>query len=124
MNGLPLSVLVSRGGYDTTNNGVSAKFNRLTLVGTLPNGKKVPEVMAVRNDAPAVEVRSIKFGDQPEHFFLVPVDKPEEKTHAGPMFGGNYAVGLDSRWRALGFTGPIAIHDRFETWAQYEMLSA
>jgi hypothetical protein len=49
----------------------------------------------------------------------------------GPMFGGNYADTSDSRFgeamertvKGTRFFGAVPIHDRYETWAQYESLS-
>ena len=62
---------------------------------------------------------------------LRPVDGPKSKHQViGPMFGGNFATASDSRItsaveKLLGrrFYGAIAIHDRYETQAQYNLLS-
>ena len=46
---------------------------------------------------------------------------PGDTSHlCGPMFGGNFVYTSDSR-----FPGryPIPVHDRYETWEQYKLLS-
>ena len=59
---------------------------------------------------------------------LEPRNKPQGMC--GPMMGGSYAGTSDSRFsrmveRLTGqpWHGAVAVHDRFETWAQYEFLS-
>lgn len=58
-------------------------------------------------------------GNLPGTVKAVPVDQPEGKT--GPMFGGSYIAGSDSRFseaveKLLGhrFYGAVPLHDRFE----------
>lgn len=63
------------------------------------------------------------------------VDRPEwaplrKDGHVGPMAGGNFAHTSDSRFgekcrEIIGrsFYGAVAIHDRFETAAEYAALS-
>lgn len=42
---------------------------------------------------------------------------------AGPMFGGNYVMTSDSRFRRAFGPRPLPVHDRWETWEQNEALS-
>lgn len=59
---------------------------------------------------------------------LVPV-KPTDSNHTNYMFGGCYVSTSDSRWSEIlkEFGAPshcaIALHDRTETWEEYDMLS-
>lgn len=40
------------------------------------------------------------------------------------MAGGNFVYSCDSRYKDVsGISYPISVHDRFETWEQYEMYS-
>ena len=59
---------------------------------------------------------------------LEPRNKPS--GCCGPMMGGSYAGTSDSRFTRMcehltghPWHGAVAVHDRFETWAQYEALS-
>ena len=42
---------------------------------------------------------------------------------AGPMFGGNFVYSSDSRFARLNDGRPIPVHDRYETWEDYDRLS-
>lgn len=60
-------------------------------------------------------------GTPNEYLHLEPMfGRPEGQ--AGPMAGGNYAGSSDSRFRDVS-PYPLPIHDRWETWEQYDMLS-
>jgi hypothetical protein len=114
--------------YDCTNGGISRLYDRLTVVNADGPFDPTP-------DAPAVMLDSHVHGI----VRLVPVEKigddwfligQNTKEYAGPMFGGNFAATSDSRFgdaieKLTGqrFYGAIAIHDRLETWPQYEALS-
>jgi hypothetical protein len=71
-----------------------------------------------REDAPAG-----KLIQHAGNWVLVPDDGYTEEL--GPqMAGGTYATTSDSRWsEKIGTYGATPIHDRRETWAQYEALS-
>lgn len=48
----------------------------------------------------------------------LPEGMPPNATHAGGMFGGNYVVSSDSRFREdIGH--PVPVHDRAERWEAY-----
>lgn len=59
---------------------------------------------------------------------LEPHNKPVGM--AGPMMGGNYAGTSDGRFSSMcqelvgsQWYGAVAVHDRFETWVEYDALS-
>jgi len=72
-------------------------------------------------EAPACRiVRREMFGKTVIH--VEPIDQPTGKL--GPMMGGCYVATSDSRFsRATGIYGAVALHDRFETQAEYDSLS-
>lgn len=119
MKGLLLSVL--KGPYESTNGGLSSKVKDIVVVGLGPGS----EVFDATPERPAFRLESHVRGC----VRLVPVDDPREGTHAGPMFGGNYATG-DSRFTAAiekltgaRFYGAVCIHDRYDTWEDHEALT-
>jgi hypothetical protein len=60
-------------------------------------------------------------GTKNEYLHLEPMfNRPEGQ--AGPMAGGNYGGCSDSRFSDLS-RYPLPIHDRWDTWEQYDMLS-
>lgn len=114
-----ISVYVFRSSLgDCTNGGASGKFD--TLYVEHPRGCFEVET----SDERLFRVEPNAFG----HPVLIPENKPRKAI--GPMAGGNYAASSDSRFeeaiRAVtgrGFYGAVAIHDRFETQREYELLS-
>ena len=71
-------------------------------------------------DRPAAELGKGPGGD----WIIRPAPEDVPVGMAGPMFGGTYAATSDSRMReATGLRSALPIHDRFETWDQYRMLS-
>jgi len=60
-------------------------------------------------------------GTSNEYLHCEPIEnKPGERV--GPMFGGNYVMTSDSRFRDVS-PYPLPVHDRFETQEQYALLS-
>ncbi len=117
--GVRVDVLRSSRYEDWTNGGVSAHHDRLTVVNV--TGPFEPNY-----DAPAVALVDGPRGSK----HLAPVifdgthwQEVRPQGHVGPMHGGNYATGDSRLSDALGFYGAVAIHDRFETVAEYEALS-
>lgn len=98
---------------DTTNGGVTARETTFTL---LDENEPVPE-----RGGPFLRlVRRHLFGDVYVH--AEPVDEPVGKI--GPMAGGNAVYTPGSRYRDLvGHRYPIPVHDRYETPAEYRLLS-
>jgi hypothetical protein len=66
-------------------------------------------------------VRRMLWGEP--HPYLIPLDWAIKKPNGNVCFGGNYAVG-DSRWRLwFGHYLPLPIHDRYDSWEDYEALT-
>ena len=105
-----LHVSIYRDDYDSDHNVFYGK-RRLTI--TNVEGPFEPT-----EDAPAALLTK-----HAGNFIVIPDDG--YTTAAGPqMSGGTYASTSDSRWRrATGLYAAIPIHDRRETWAEYEQLS-
>lgn len=49
-----------------------------------------------------------------------PMNPGDTSSLCGPMAGGNFVYSSDSRFPSLY---PVPVHDRYETWEQYELLS-
>lgn len=133
-----IGVGVYRPDYDATNGGQSSTVRRFTVVGVVRRHastliEEVPEQMRVfppTEDAPAAILVVSALNGAPPH--LVPlVDWERAQGQAGPMAGGNKADSSDARWIKLVrsflpdgvWVSAVNIHDRVETWEQYEALS-
>ena len=117
MKALPVSVYRNADGRDCTNEGVSSRFRALLIV--CPDGFiDVDEENPPENLCKIVH-RNL-FGRDVYH--IAPVAEPKG---AGWMAGGNFAHTSDSRFSDMcGHQyGALAIHDRQETWEQYDILS-
>ena len=103
---------------DCTNGGISSRCDTVTVVGI-----EGAEIFEANEDRPAVKLvfRTI-CGRRIVH--AEPVD-PVPEGHVGWMMGGNYIATSDSRFsKAIGgFYGAIPLHDRSETYEQYDQLS-
>lgn len=102
--------------YDPTNGGISGQVD--TIYVPHPRG-----CWNIEEDDPRLfklVVRNM-FGEEVRH--LEPAYRPPEGCTSW-MSGGNFAASCDSRAREIiGFYGAISLHDRTDTWEQYEMLS-
>lgn len=109
MNGLIIEVYRSFNTdgsvMDCTNGGISARFDRLTLIGPDINGPFEPT-----ENRPAVTIvtRTIQ-GEVYKH--IVPCDENAKPLPGWWMFGGNYGKTSDSRFP---HPYPLSIHDRQE----------
>lgn len=107
-----LSINVYRHGtYDCTNDGITSRYNSLLLVcdeGYIEIDETNPPENLVR-----LVVRH--FGGK-EYKHIEPVAQPEG---AGWMAGGNIAYTCDSRFPS---DYPLSVHDRQETWEQYDAM--
>ena len=100
---------------DCSNNGLSARYDRLQMISE-------SEMLDFVGNTENVVVRidRLLFGK------IMPVLVPFElyrdyKTHRLPvMFGGNFAYTSDSRFN---WDYPLPIHDRVESWEEYESYS-
>lgn len=108
--GLIISVYRSADMPDCTNDGVSSRFNALTLV-------NAPGPFEPTEDRPAAWL--VKHPTVPGVVFIVCKDPAQ---HRGGMFGGNFGYTSDSRFseamrKMTGFEqfhGAAKIHDRYE----------
>lgn len=100
---------------DTTNNGVSSRYNHLSLI-------TENEMLNYTGETKNVVVRIDRqlFGKIMP--VLVPLELYNEyKSNKLPiMFGGNFGYTSDSRFN---WDYPLPIHDRVESWEEYETLS-
>lgn len=107
---MSLIVFPFRAKTDCTNGGVTAQHDVFLLIDEhepVPADARLPVLRIVRRNIGGVYVHA------------EPVIKPEGV--AGPMAGGNFVHTSDSRWKALvGHDYPISVHDRFETWSDYD----
>lgn len=113
MKALPVSVYRSSRIGDCTNGGISAKYDQLLVV--CDDGFiDVDPANPPKNLAEVVH-RHL-FGQDIYH-----IEPWENAKGAGWMMGGNYAATSDSRFSKLcgNQYGAVAIHDRDETWEQY-----
>lgn len=114
---LPVDVYRSITIGDCTNGGVSSRFDRLLVLcddGFIDvNESNPPENLCK-------VVHRFLFGHDVYH--IEPVEEPKG---CGWMAGGNFAHTSDSRFSDMcGHQyGALAIHDRQETWEQYDTLS-
>ena len=102
---------------DCTGGGISGRDSSLTVVNIDGPFHPTPERPAVALvDGPFKTKHIVPvLGDDDEGWRMA-----SPAGFVGPMMGGNYAASSDSRFsRAVGFYGAVAIHDRYETVAQY-----
>lgn len=129
--GLPVNIYKSELFNDCTNGGVSGRDGVVGLClvnvpGPFEPSDRYPAALLVGGPGGTVNIvpAEADWGDyetDPAEFHPVRID-----GSVGPMNGGNYAGSSDSRFdeavqKILGhrFYGAVAIHDRFETAAQY-----
>ena len=136
MKGLSLNVYRVNG-RDCTNGGISAKADRLVVVGIFIDGEVQPlprdcQVFEADELAPAVVLVPSRAPGYDACPHLVPLEFVDglPAGHVGPMAGGNYAGTSDSRWGELGkkfgqnlALDVVRIHDRSESYALYQALS-
>lgn len=108
-------------GRDCTNGGVTSKVDtaymfvdceHLDALEYCAQNKLNPELCLIL-------VRRTLFGER--HDYVAPLVKRDGGTY---MFGGNFVYSCDGRFSEYTQSDqPIAVHDRFETWSEYEMMS-
>ena len=125
MKALPINVYRTSRLGDCTNGGISSKFDELLIAcdeGFIEiDPDNVPENFAM------VELRHV-YGNR-----IIPTIYPADIKDGKAvirdgkwwMMGGNYGATSDSRFsRMVGdMYGAVAIHDRYETQEEYDMLS-
>lgn len=137
MKGLRLNVWRDASGMDCTNGGITAKADRLTVVGILIDGEVQPlpadsQVFPADELAPAVVLVPSRAPGYDATPHLIPLEFADSlpSGHVGPMSGGNYAGTSDSRWAELGrkfgkhlALDVVRVHDRTESYSLYRSLS-
>ena len=108
--------------YDATNGGASGLHDELYL--EHPRG-----FIEIEADDERLFRVGVSYGGHP---LLIPMNPIADGAGpmVGPMMGGNYAASPDTRFYELirlatgrDFYGAVAIHDRYETPEQYDLLS-
>lgn len=112
-------------GSDCTNGGVTANATDAIVVVSEREAERdrLPEWRVDEHTCVLRLVERRQFGP-----YLQPVDGDVHGRAIGPMAGGNYAGSYDSRWRAFlrehGCDADlVAVHDRYETQEEYDILS-
>lgn len=114
MKALPVSIFEDKYIGNCSNNGISKRFNQILLL--CPEGY----IEVDENNPPEnlCKISEITLGYD-TYYHVEPVAAPKG---AGWMAGGSLVYSCDSRYRRL-FPYPLSLHDRQETWKQYEALS-
>lgn len=118
---LPASVYRSSNGFagmDCTNGGLSAKENDLLVL------CNEGFVKVTKDNLHQV----VRVCDRQGHRFVQPVVRNPVNARGlrkdvGPMMGGNFLYTSDSRFSRHVSNQPIAIHDRWDTQEDYDILS-
>lgn len=107
---------------DCSNHGISSKHDILDCFdGKLEDVRKFVEDKGYDIHECLYVVRRMLWGEP--HPYLTPLDWAIKKPNGNVCFGGNYAVG-DSRWNDwFGHNLPLPIHDRYDSWEDYEALT-
>lgn len=103
----PMFVTVLRPAEDCTANGLSGPAR-------CPKGYAWLLPSGFVGDAPKGVVLRLKRG--PTGLPIAVPDDVNEGAGKCRMFGGNFLHTSDGRWP---FPGPIAVHDRFDSWEAY-----
>lgn len=139
--GLTCSIVEPKDIGNCSNNGVSARYAKVTVIARPSLGEFWPRHIAGMLEAHDGKLVSIRSGavhdpydDAPPVVIIdrgkyglaaVPVGSPPNAKALGPMFGGSYIATSDSRFReAVGGNVAVPLFDRFETQAQYNELSS
>ncbi len=99
---------------DCTNGGISGKFDCLYLIcdeGWFEVEDTDPKLIKI--------ITKPHCGKEGTYSFVEPVNDSSKKE-CGYMSGGNFVYSCDSRFP---FDYPLPVHDRSETWKEYETLS-
>jgi len=108
-----LGVNVLRGMHDSTNNGVTSRFNRFILLGSDVSGVFEPD-----RKTPALRLVRRTISGKP-YLHAEPL-APVPQGMVGYMFGGNFIFTSDSRFPS---SYPIPVHDRMDTEEQFRHMS-
>lgn len=108
-----LMVKILRSEHDSTNNGITSRFNRFILVDSEVSGPFEPD-----QKTPALRLVRRTIANKP-YIHAEPL-APVPPGHVGYMFGGNFIFTSDSRFPS---SYPIPVHDRMDTEEQFRHMS-
>lgn len=122
MNILFVTVFRAAGFSDCTNNGLSARVDNAELFWDCSREEALEWCKEHQKDPEKqfIIVNRELWGE--DHSYAEPLMKPEGKAQ---VFGGNFLYTSDSRMYKTGriYKVPVPIHDRFETWEEFDALS-
>jgi len=102
-----------------SNNGISDRYDDVVCY-FLEDGEVIEDIKEAEDNA-VVFVPRMLWGEK--HYIFEPVEEIPE-GHLGYMAGGSYIGSCDSRFCELcGGFEILPLHDRTESWKQYEALS-
>lgn len=105
---------------DCTNNGITSKHSDLYLYDGDRNECIANAMEQNIADRALYLVRRELWGERA--YYAEPLVEP--KIDGPHMMGGNFVYSCDSRFGEMcGIRLPLPVHDRYETWAQYDALS-
>ena len=115
MRALAINVYRTNALADSTNGGISSRYDRLLVVCSDGN-----YIIDTESPLPENLVKVVK-REFPAGNFIYHLEPVARPTGAGWMAGGNYGASCDSRFSMLadGFYGALPIHDRQESWKLY-----
>lgn len=121
LSGLLASIYKDQG-KSYSNGGISERYDQVLAVGDKIDG---PTWLEHAEGRPVVQIIS---GNLPNTWKAIPVLGWEAAAEirgkmVGPMFGGCFVYSSDSRFASV-FGGPVPLHDRYETPAEYASLSS
>lgn len=97
---------------DCTNGGISERYDTLYLI--------CDEGYSEKEDDSTELLRLVRRNFCGREYLHAEPTTPTPEGCVGPMFGGNFIYTCDSRFPS---PYPIPVHDRYETYEEYELLS-
>lgn len=107
---------VYRSGRDCTNGGISSRYEQIYIL----HEKGYMNIDLDNPPENLMVIKEKKLGEK-TYKYLEPL-KECPSDRAGYMMGGNFAYSSDARFDDIN-KYPLPIHDRSETWEEYEALS-
>ena len=122
MNNLFVTVFRPAGFPDCTGNGLSSKVDNAILFSNCSNEEAINWCNEHSKD-PSKQFILVKrelWGE--DHSYAEPLIKPKNRAQ---VFGGNFLYTSDSRMYKTGgiYKVPVPIHDRFETWEEFDAMT-
>lgn len=111
---------------DCTNGGVSGKYPELYLCKDNVTAEEVLEYCQEKGEDPERFVNTERRTICGKEYLNIKqvCHRVSNGRVLGGMSGGNFLYTCDSRWKEItGCDYPLSIHDRYESQAEYDMLS-